>query len=85
MTWLIIGDLLGLFALLPALYRALIKLEDSLDVIDQNLTDIVAECKLIVPALDGVAKLAETQMLTGAGSFAIVRYTDELQPLVQSN
>lgn len=85
MTWLIIGDLLGLLVLLPGLYRALIHLENSLRTVDENLTNILAECQLIVPALDGVARLAEAQMLTGAGSFGIVRYGDELQPLVQSS
>lgn len=82
MAWLIFGTLLGVLVLLPLLYRALDALEGSLHVIDGHIQNIVDECRLIPPALDGVSGLAETQMLTGAGSAGIVRYREELAPLL---
>jgi hypothetical protein len=84
MSWLVIGDLLGVFVLLPALARALIGLDGSLRGIDATIARIVEECRIIPPTLDGIPGLAETQMLTGSGSSGIVRYGEELVPLTRS-
>ena len=84
MHWLIIGDVLGVFVLLPLLARSLVALEGSLHKINKTIDQIVVECRLIPPTLDHVPRLAETQMLTGAGSMGIVRYSEELVPLMQS-
>lgn len=83
MHWLIIGDLLGVFVLLPLLARSLVALEGSLHAINTTIDQIVVECRLLPPTLDRVPGLAETQMLTGAGSMGIVRYSEELVPLMR--
>lgn len=85
MAWLIAGDLLGVLVLLPLLARALIALEGSLHAINETVDRIVVECRLIPATLDGVSGLAETQMLTGAGSSGIVRYSEELVPLIRTD
>jgi hypothetical protein len=84
MGWLIVGDLLGVFVLLPLLARALVALEESLRAINHTIDQIVVECRLIPPTLDRVSGLAETQMLTGAGSSGIIRYSEELVPLMRA-
>lgn len=81
MIWLVIGDVVALAAL-PVLLRALVALEGSLVRIDTALTDVVAECQLIVPALDGVPALAETQALTGAVPGLVGDYVGALKPLL---
>lgn len=83
MYWVIIGDLLGVFVLLPLLRRSLAALERSLIAINSTIDQIVVECRLLPPTLDGIPGLAETQMLTGAGSSGIDRYAEELVPLVR--
>jgi hypothetical protein len=85
MAWLIAGDLLGVLVLLPLLARALIALEGSLQAINKTVDQIVVECRLIPATLDRVSGLAETQMLTGAGSSGIVRYCEELVPLMRTD
>lgn len=78
MLWLAIGVLVGLAAL-PVLYRALVALEASLARIDSTLDDVVAECRLIVPALEGVPALTETQALTGAVPGLVGDYVGQLK------
>ena len=85
MVWLIVGDLLGVLVLLPLLARALVALEGSLHAINHTIDQIVVECRLIPPTLDRVPGLAETQMLTGAGSSGIIRYSEELVPLMRAH
>lgn len=81
MIWLVLGIVLGL-VLVRALHRGLVGLEASLVAIDSALTDLVAECQAIVPALDGVPALADTQALTGAVPGLVENYVGELTPLL---
>lgn len=81
MTWLIVGDLLGI-AIAIVLQRALVQLEASLAAIDQTLTAVVSECQSIVTALDGVPALAQTAGLTSAVPGLVRRYVDDLKPLL---
>lgn len=84
MLWVILGDLLGVCVLLPLLAKSLIGLEGSLHPINSTIDQIVDECRLIPPTLDRLPGLAETQMLTAAGSSGIVRYGEELVPLLRT-
>lgn len=81
MIWLVLGIMLGV-VLVPTLHRGLVGLEAALVAIDTALTDLVAECQSIVPALDGVPALAETQALTGAVPGLVESYVAELTPLL---
>lgn len=81
MIWLFIGVLVGLAAI-PVLHRALVALEASLASIDGSLTQIAAECQLIVKALDGVPALVETEQLTGAVPGLVGNYVTALTPLL---
>lgn len=85
MIWLIIGDLVGLLVVVPTLHRTFGALQASLTVIDQALGEVVAECQRIVPALDGVPALAQTQTLTAAVPSLVGRYVGELEPLLPTH
>lgn len=81
MSWLIIGDLLGI-AVTLVLQRALVQLEASLAAIDSTVAAVVGECQHIVTALDGVPALTETQGLTSAVPGLVGRYVEALKPLL---
>jgi hypothetical protein len=81
MIWLVLGIAAGLM-LMRVLHIGLVALKDSLVAIDSALTELVAECQLIVPALDGVPALAETQALTGAVPGLVKNYVGALTPLL---
>ncbi|WP_183097959.1 hypothetical protein [Nocardioides pelophilus] len=81
MIWLILGVLL-LSAAFPVLHRALVDLESSLLAIDQALSDVVMECQRIVPVLDGIPALIETETLTGAVPGLVGDYVGALSPLL---
>lgn len=81
MIWLVLGIVLGIL-LVRTLQTALIALAASLSRIDTALTDVVTECQLIVPALDGIPALAETQALVGAVPGLVERYVGALKPLL---
>lgn len=81
MIWLALGLAVGL-VLIWALHSGLVALEASLVAIDSALTELVAECQRIVPALDGVPALSETQALTGAVPGLVEGYVGALTPLL---
>lgn len=81
MIWLILGVLLGTAAL-PILRRSLAGLAASLAVIDEYLGEVVAECQRIVPVLDNVPALVETEELTGAVPGLVGDYVGALTPLL---
>lgn len=81
MIWLVVGLVLGTI-LLGRLHDAFVGLERSLAVIDTALADVVSECQSIVPALDGVPALAETEALTAAVPGLVASYVGELKPLL---
>jgi|GEM_PF-6165306 len=81
MIWLILGVLL-LLAASPVLQRALADLERSLVAIDEALGEVVAECQRVVPDLDGIPALVETETLTGAVPGLVGDYVGALTPLL---
>lgn len=81
MIWLVIGFALGLI-LTAALHRGLVRLSASLATIDAALAAVVTECQAIVPALDGLPALAETQELTAAVPRLVEGYVAALTPLI---
>jgi hypothetical protein len=78
MNWWIAADLLGAFVLVPALAVAFGGLIRTLRTIVGMLPTLVDDCAAITGELDGVSRLAETEMLTSAGLAGVTRCTEAL-------
>jgi hypothetical protein len=78
MTWWTSADLLGGLVLLPALAVTFGRLIATLRRIAGKIGLITDDCAAIAAELDGVPRLAETELLTGAGIAGVVRCTDAL-------
>jgi len=75
----ILADALAALVLVPALAITLGRLLRTLRGIAAELVPITAHCAEIVPLLDAVPRLAEAEMLTGAGLAGVTRYTTALE------
>jgi hypothetical protein len=79
MNWWLLGDLAMLIAFIPSELVCLLRLERTLAEVSGHIERILPDCVVIAGELDGIPNLEETQMLTGSGEPAIVRYTDALE------
>lgn len=75
----IVGDLIGGFALLPALVVTFGRLILTLRSIARALAGIVDCNREVLEHLHAIPRLSETEMLTGAGVPGVVRYTSALE------
>lgn len=79
MTWWTTADLLGGLILLPTLAATFGRLIATLLHIERELTPITENCVAIAAQLDSVPRLAETEVLTGAGVAGVARCTNALE------
>jgi hypothetical protein len=77
--WWWIADALATAVLIPGLVVCLRRLERAMAAVDRHLASILDDLNVVVPSLDGLTGLAETQMLTSAGQAGAERYTDALK------
>lgn len=75
----IAGDLLGALVLVPALAVTLSRLLLSLRAILRGLDAIIVGNNEVLAQLHAIPRLAETEMLTGAGLPGVLRYTGALE------
>ncbi len=75
----IVGDLLGALVLVPALAITFGRMLVSLRAIASGLELIIENTTEIVDDLHAIPRLAETEMLTGAGLAGVARYTSALE------
>lgn len=73
------GDLLGALVLVPALAITFGRLLLTLRTIAAGLERIIESTTEIVGDLHAIPRLAETEMLTGAGLAGVTRYTSALE------
>lgn len=78
MTWWTIADLVGGLVLLPALALTFGRLILTLRRIALQIEPITENCTGVLPHLHAVPRLAETEVLTGAGVAGITRCSDAL-------
>lgn len=78
MNWWTIADLIGVFVLLPVLTVPFVGLIKTLRNIADLLAPITEDCEAIAAGLDGVSRLAETEVLTSAGLAGVTRCTNAL-------
>lgn len=78
MNWWTGADLLGVLVLLPALTVVFWRLLATLGHIATLLVPITEDCEAITGELDGISRLAETEVLTGAGLAGVTRCTSAL-------
>lgn len=77
-TW-IVGDLIGAVVLVPALGITLGRLLLTLRSIARGLDVIVDSNSEVLGHLHAIPRLAETELLTGAGLPGVTRYTSTLE------
>lgn len=78
MNWWLLGDLAMVVIFIPSELMCLLRLEKPLREVADHIEHILSDCVVIAGDLDGIPNLEETQMLTGSGEPAIIRYSEAL-------